>query len=68
MNTMATGVVMKLLVLFSIAVATLDSVNGQIGMAHIVALLKHISDTTEDTSATLPQLADLLEVKGIGRL
>ena len=51
----------KLLVLFSITLVTLDSVNGQIGMAHIVALLKHISDTSANMSATLPQLAALLK-------
>ena len=58
---MATMFVMKLLFLFSITMVTLESVNGQIGMAHIVALLKHISDTSEDTSATLPQLVALLQ-------
>ena len=52
---------MKLLVLFSITMVTLDSVNGQIGMAHIVALLKHISDTSANMSATLPQLVALLK-------
>ena len=51
----------KLLVFFSITMVTLDSVNGQIGIAHIVALLKHISDTSTNTSATLPQLAALLK-------
>ena len=51
----------KQLVLFSITMVTLDSVNGQIGMAHIVALLKYISDTSAYTSATLPQLTALLK-------
>ena len=58
---MATMCMVKLLVLFSIIMVTLDSVNGQIGMAHIVALLNHISDTLANTSATLPQLAGLLK-------
>ena len=58
---MATVFVMKLLVLFSITMTTFHCVNGQIGMAHIVALLKHISDTSTNTSATLPQLAALLK-------
>ena len=50
---MANMFMVKLLVLFSITMVALDSVNGQIGMAHIVALLKHISDTSANTQSQM---------------
>ena len=53
--------VMKLLLLFSISMATLDSVNGQIGTAQIIALLRDVNGTSANMSATLPQLAALLK-------
>ena len=52
---------MKLLVLLSITMATLDTVYGQIGTAQIISLLTDVNGTSANMSATLPQLATLLK-------
>ena len=51
----------KLLVVFSTIMAALFCVNGQIGTAQIIALLRDVNGTSANMSATLPQLATLLK-------
>ena len=53
MHTMAIVFVMKILVLFSITMVTLDSVNSQIGTAQVAALLKNQADMLQIVSNLL---------------
>ena len=57
---MATIFVMKLLLFLSTTMASFHLVNGQIGMAQVIALLRDVNGTSANMSATLPQLATLL--------